>query len=340
MQGKSFAFSVFSGISNSRISISFSHEGDDIIITCGLAGNESLTQVNWEMVQSSNHTKIGIFHPDQGIYIFPEHSGKVKIQGKRTPQATSDLSLRNEALNESGLICCQFITFPSGSLKQCANISNAVMKSIRFLHSFYLICETLLSLHIAIHNEYLQFPMCMCVYVYTNNFLGVHMSSAEPHGTGQKQGLFGKFGALIVGCILSLSFLTIPIYICQRCFCRRYNYILQIKHIFRWLLPNLYLYMAHICNIQIICLLSLLCKHSFPRSQVLPIQHVYTVPSAFTEVRLNLELKIYQHYISAKLSCCILHILFYNNCIQNHYSEIITCFKVHFLTDLRWNNLY
>ncbi|KAB5579363.1 hypothetical protein PHYPO_G00194190 [Pangasianodon hypophthalmus] len=174
------------GISNSRISISLSQGGDYIILTCALAGNESLTQVNWEMVQGSNHTKLGIFHPSQGIHIFSEHSGKIKIQGKQTPLAASDLSLQKEALNESGLICCQFITFPSGSLKQCTDISDAVISG--------------------------------------------PISPAEPHGAERKQGLFGKFGALTVGCILSLLFLAIPIYTCKKCFCRR-RQVLEIQHV-------------------------------------------------------------------------------------------------------------
>lgn len=123
------AFSVSTGITNSRISISFSLEGEFIIITCELTGNENLTQVNWEMVQGSNHTKIGVFHPDQGIHT-SEHYGNVKIRGKPSPKASSDLTLHKEVLNEKGLICCQFVTFPSGILKQCTDIREAAMKSI------------------------------------------------------------------------------------------------------------------------------------------------------------------------------------------------------------------
>lgn len=123
-------FFVSTGISNSRISITFSQKGDNIILTCVLAKNESLTQVNWEMVQGSNHTKLGIFHPRKAIYIFPEHFGKVKIQGRDNPLAFSDLSFQREALNRSGLICCHFVTFPSGSLKQCIDISEAIISSI------------------------------------------------------------------------------------------------------------------------------------------------------------------------------------------------------------------
>lgn len=149
-------------------------------MTCVLAGNESLTQVNWETAQGSNHTKLGIFHPSQGIHIFTEHSGKVKIQGQQTPLASSDLSLQKGALNESELICCQFITFPSGSLKQCTNISNAVIKSIMIftlIINSKLVYKTFFSLHIAIHNKYLQFAMCMCVCVHPQRSRCAHISS-------------------------------------------------------------------------------------------------------------------------------------------------------------------
>ncbi|XP_058251463.1 immunoglobulin domain-containing protein isoform X2 [Hemibagrus wyckioides] len=175
------------GISNNRITITLSQEGDNIIVTCVLAGNDSLTQVNWDKVQGSNHTKLGIFHPNEGTYIFPEHSGKVKIQGQETPLASSGLFSQKEALNESGLICCQFITFPSGSIKQCTDLSDAA--------------------------------------------ISVLISAAEPHGAGRKQGLFGQFGALTVGCILSLLFLIITIFTCWRCFCRRQ--VLEIQHEYR-----------------------------------------------------------------------------------------------------------
>lgn len=175
------------GISNSRISISLSQEGDNIILTCVLAGNESLTQVNWEMVQGSNYTKLGIFHPSQDIHIFSEHVGKVKIRGQQTPLISSELSLQKEAVNESGLICCQFVTFPSGILKQCMDISDTVIKNVL-------------------------------------------ISSAEPHEAGRKQSFLGQFGALTLGCILSLLFLTIPIYMCKRCFCRR-RQVLEIQHV-------------------------------------------------------------------------------------------------------------
>ncbi|KAK3567579.1 hypothetical protein QTP86_020092, partial [Hemibagrus guttatus] len=114
-------------ISNNRISITHSQEGDNSIVTCVLAGNDSLTQVNWEMVQGSNHTKLGIFHPNKGTYIFPEHSSKV------------------------------------------------------FSH---------LQLNPMVQDE--------------------------------RKGLIGQFGALTVGCILSLLFLIITIYTCWWCFCRRY----------------------------------------------------------------------------------------------------------------------
>ncbi|KAI5104303.1 hypothetical protein C0J45_5929 [Silurus meridionalis] len=123
---------LHTGISNSRISISLSQEGDNIILTCVLYGNESLTQINWEMVQGSIYTKLGIFHPTQGIHIFSEHFGKIKIQGKHKPLALSDLSFQKAAINESGQICCQFITFPSGILKQCTDISDAAIKSIMY----------------------------------------------------------------------------------------------------------------------------------------------------------------------------------------------------------------
>uniref|UniRef100_A0AAR2JL53 Transmembrane protein PVRIG immunoglobulin-like domain-containing protein n=1 Tax=Pygocentrus nattereri TaxID=42514 RepID=A0AAR2JL53_PYGNA len=100
-------------------------EGDRLNVTCVLFGKENLTQVTWEKLQDSNRTSMGVFHPHYGIHIESRQAGRVKIEGTQRPLAYSSLSVELEALNKSGQICCVFMTFPSGNLRQCAKIGDS-----------------------------------------------------------------------------------------------------------------------------------------------------------------------------------------------------------------------
>ncbi|KAK7170664.1 hypothetical protein R3I94_000765 [Phoxinus phoxinus] len=111
-----------SGKSNSDVSISHSRDGDGQNITCVLSGDENMTQINWEMLRGPNRTKLGTYHPYFGTYINGEYETTVKIQKKPSPCQSSSL-LIEVASNESVHICCAFITFPSGKLEQCTDIS-------------------------------------------------------------------------------------------------------------------------------------------------------------------------------------------------------------------------
>ncbi|XP_016315439.1 uncharacterized protein LOC107668155 isoform X1 [Sinocyclocheilus anshuiensis] len=110
------------GKSKSGVSISHSRDGYGQNITCVLSGDENMTQINWEMLRGPNRTKLGTFHPHFGIYVMQEYKPKVKIQNKRTPYPSSSLLIKVVS-NESVQICCAFITFPSGKLEQCTDIS-------------------------------------------------------------------------------------------------------------------------------------------------------------------------------------------------------------------------
>ncbi|XP_043100085.1 immunoglobulin domain-containing protein [Puntigrus tetrazona] len=111
-----------SGKSNNGVSISHRRDGDGQNITCVLSGDENMTQINWEMLRGPNRTKLGTYHPLFGIYIVKEYETKVKIQSKKSPHPSSSLLIK-VAPNESVLICCAFITFPSGKLEHCIDIS-------------------------------------------------------------------------------------------------------------------------------------------------------------------------------------------------------------------------
>ncbi|KTF77410.1 hypothetical protein cypCar_00029887 [Cyprinus carpio] len=111
-----------SGKSNSGVSIRHGRYGDGQDITCVLSGDENMTQINWEMLRGPHRTKLGTYHPRFGIYIMQEYKPKVKIQNKQTPYPSSSLLIK-VASNESVQICCAFITFPSGKLEQCIDIS-------------------------------------------------------------------------------------------------------------------------------------------------------------------------------------------------------------------------
>lgn len=127
-----FHLCYLTGKSNSGVSISHSRDGDGQAITCVLSGDENMTQINWEMLRGPNRTKVGTYHPHFGIYIMKEYETKVKMEGKKSPHPSSSLLIK-VASNESVLICCAFITFPSGKLEQCTDISKkdvSVNKSI------------------------------------------------------------------------------------------------------------------------------------------------------------------------------------------------------------------
>ncbi|XP_026871359.2 uncharacterized protein si:ch211-196f2.6 [Electrophorus electricus] len=110
------------GVSDSNIVISHRMEGERLILTCVLSGDENLTQVNWE-IQWPNRTNVGIFHPVYGTYVPPEYADRVIIDGKHL-FSTASLSLEKMPLNEIRQICCVFMTFPSGHLMQCSKISD------------------------------------------------------------------------------------------------------------------------------------------------------------------------------------------------------------------------
>lgn len=117
-----FHLCFLTGKSNSGISINHSRDKDGQNITCVLLGDENMTQINWEMLRGTNRTKLGTYHPDFGTHINGEYKTKVKIQNKTSPRPSSSLLIK-VASNESVHICCAFITFPSGKLEQCTDIS-------------------------------------------------------------------------------------------------------------------------------------------------------------------------------------------------------------------------
>ncbi|KAK1797054.1 hypothetical protein P4O66_008448 [Electrophorus voltai] len=117
-----FLHALSTGVSDSNIVISHRMEGERLILTCVLSGDENLTQVNWE-IQWPNRTNVGIFHPVYGTYVPPEYADRVIISGKHL-FSTASLSLEKMPLNEIRQICCVFMTFPSGHLMQCSKISD------------------------------------------------------------------------------------------------------------------------------------------------------------------------------------------------------------------------
>ncbi|XP_036403504.1 immunoglobulin domain-containing protein [Megalops cyprinoides] len=116
---------LHTGGSNSKIAVSHRWVGDALIVTCDILSEDRVTQINWEWVWGYNRTKLGTFHPEHGTYIAPEHKGSVEIQGSSSPRTTSLILLGADTSNSS-LLCCVFITFPSGSLEGCADTSSTL----------------------------------------------------------------------------------------------------------------------------------------------------------------------------------------------------------------------
>ncbi|KAM9406398.1 uncharacterized protein ACWYII_026876 isoform 1-T1 [Salvelinus alpinus] len=116
---------IQTGMTDSGISVSHKWDGDHLSITCRLMGDkDTVSQINWEMTSSSNHTttrlKLGIFHPVFGTYVFPKYNDTVEIQGNAS-SGNYTLRLRGSTVLEESQFCCKFMTFPSGALEQCTN---------------------------------------------------------------------------------------------------------------------------------------------------------------------------------------------------------------------------
>ncbi|XP_045557488.1 uncharacterized protein isoform X3 [Salmo salar] len=114
---------IQTGIAGSVISVSHTRDREHLSITCRLLPeNDTVSQINWEMISSPNHTttklKLGTFHPVFGTYVVPEYNDTVKIQSSASSRSSS-LDLKGGAVEEVSQLCCVFITFPSGVLEQC-----------------------------------------------------------------------------------------------------------------------------------------------------------------------------------------------------------------------------
>ncbi|XP_066537980.1 immunoglobulin domain-containing protein isoform X2 [Hoplias malabaricus] len=185
---------LHSGNSNSSLNISQMLEGSRLNVTCKFTGEDNISQINWESLQDSNRTNIGSFLP-QGGSNMPEHM-KVHTEWKKNAQ--SSMSLELSVLNMSAKICCVFMTFPSGILRQCTHIKEEIihmntMKSITPLNAFHTSFPTL----------------------------------AEAQGAGYVMGVPAQFGAVIIGSILSLWFFVITVSCCHSYCCKRQVFNVQ-----------------------------------------------------------------------------------------------------------------
>ncbi|XP_042184103.1 uncharacterized protein LOC121847421 [Oncorhynchus tshawytscha] len=114
---------IHTGIASSVISVSHTQDREHLSITCRLLSeNDTVSQINWEMISSPNHTKLklGTFHPVFGTYVVPEYNDTVKIQSSASSRS-SRLHLKGGAVEEVSQLCCVFITFPSGVLEHCTH---------------------------------------------------------------------------------------------------------------------------------------------------------------------------------------------------------------------------
>ncbi|XP_041724003.2 uncharacterized protein LOC121554471 [Coregonus clupeaformis] len=115
---------IHTGTADSVISVSHTRDREHLSISCRLRGNDTVSQINWEMISSPNHTttklKLGTFHPVFGTYVVPEYNDTVEIQGS-APSRSSRLDLKGGDGEEDSQLCCIFITFPSGVLEQCTH---------------------------------------------------------------------------------------------------------------------------------------------------------------------------------------------------------------------------
>ncbi|XP_071022439.1 uncharacterized protein [Oncorhynchus clarkii lewisi] len=116
---------IHTGVAGSVISVSHTQDRGHLSITCRLLSeNDTVSQINWEMISSHNHTttklKLGTFHPVFGTYVVPEYNDTVKIQSSASSRS-SRLDLKGGAVEEVSQLCCVFITFPSGVREHCTH---------------------------------------------------------------------------------------------------------------------------------------------------------------------------------------------------------------------------
>nr|XP_015196251.1 PREDICTED: uncharacterized protein LOC107076616 isoform X1 [Lepisosteus oculatus] len=116
------------GTSNTRITMWQERgSGVDLTVTCALSGDEKVSQVNWERVQGANHSKLAVYHIDLGTHIPTEHQASLELF---SPSSTrSVLVLKGGRLDANDTYCCTFITFPSGSLQQCLDVTTPTVEA-------------------------------------------------------------------------------------------------------------------------------------------------------------------------------------------------------------------
>ncbi|KAJ8254831.1 hypothetical protein GJAV_G00197820 [Gymnothorax javanicus] len=116
-----FTFLKTVGSCTGRISVSQKLKDRTLTITCSLLSEDSVTQINWEMVSGQNRSIMGIVHPQFGTHIPPGVRGTVEIENSSFYHSTS-LKLTGIDMSNDTKHCCLFITFPSGNLEACADL--------------------------------------------------------------------------------------------------------------------------------------------------------------------------------------------------------------------------
>ncbi|XP_071373354.1 uncharacterized protein [Centroberyx affinis] len=107
------------GKADSEISVSVQQSAGSLTVSCCLAGEDSITQVNWVMTRGANSTKLGTYHPQFGVHIDPHSNGSVVIEGSAT-EHSSRIHLKGGDVETRGReVCCIFHVFPSGVLEKC-----------------------------------------------------------------------------------------------------------------------------------------------------------------------------------------------------------------------------
>ncbi|XP_023649790.1 uncharacterized protein [Paramormyrops kingsleyae] len=111
------------GRTNNRISIKQRQERTSLVVTCDLRGEDNIAQINWEKMNGSSRAIVGIIHPKYGIHIPKEYMDSIEIL-ESSHFHTSSLILHQVDENNGTWYCCIFITFPSGNLPDCIEVTS------------------------------------------------------------------------------------------------------------------------------------------------------------------------------------------------------------------------
>lgn len=71
------------------------------------------------MNRGTNSTRLGTYSPQYGVYIYPQFSDSVVIEGDVAERSSQVHLVESDVDERDSEVCCVFNVFPSGVLETC-----------------------------------------------------------------------------------------------------------------------------------------------------------------------------------------------------------------------------